>query len=63
MALSQAYSGAAPVLVDELDARVLKRALDDLESCASRLARSGFQLMNRHNAYTGCTSKILLTPR
>jgi hypothetical protein len=62
MAFAQADSGTAPILVDERDAHILERALDYLESRASRRARAGFQLMNCHDTYTGCISKILLTP-
>jgi hypothetical protein len=61
--LSKPNTGATAVLVDELDAGILEGALDYLESRASWRACPGFQLMNRHNTDTGCTSKILLTPR
>jgi spermidine synthase len=60
---SKPNTGATAVLVDELDAGILEGALDYLESRASWRACPGFQLMNRHNTDTGCTSKILLTPR
>jgi hypothetical protein len=62
LGLFQAHSGPATILIDELDARIFERALDYLESRASRRARTSFQLMNRHDPDTGRTSEILLAP-
>jgi hypothetical protein len=52
----------AAVLIDEVDAGLVKSSLDDVESCTSRIARAGFQLSNRHDADPCSVSKLLLSP-
>jgi hypothetical protein len=61
--LSKAQAWSATVLVDELDAGRLERLANDFQRRPSWLARSGLELMDRHDAHPGRIGKFLLAPR
>jgi len=50
------------ILVDEVDTGLAKSSLDDVYGCATRLARTGFQLSDGHDAHACAVSKLLLSP-
>jgi hypothetical protein len=62
LALAQPHSGAATVLVDELDARGFESAPNYVERCAARLAYPRFELMHRHYSDACLSREVLLVP-
>jgi len=60
--LSQPYSRASTIFVDEFDARSFERVPNDLERRATRPARAGFQLMDGNNPNASFVCKVLLAP-
>jgi len=59
---SKPNTGATAVLVDELDARILKGASYDLKGCATRLTPLFFELVDSHDADACTISQVLLAP-
>ena len=60
--LPQTDSGAAAILVDELDAGGFKSSPNDVERRASWLAAVLLELMNRHNTDARSIGQSLLAP-
>ena len=60
--LSKSDTRSPAVLVDELDAGILKGASYDLKGRASRLAPLLFELVDSHDADVRAISEILLAP-
>jgi hypothetical protein len=61
-ALSKAYSGASAILIDELNAGILKGASYDFKGRASRLAPLLFKLVDSHDANARAISQVPLAP-
>jgi hypothetical protein len=61
--LSKTRARASAILVDELNAGPFERSPDYVESRATRLTRTGFQLMHGYDSDSRFARKILLTPR
>src|SRR5215471_12761391 len=63
VAPSQAKSGATTIFVNELHTGSFKCPSNDLQRCATRLARPGLQLVHGHNPHPSVLCEFLLTPR
>jgi len=63
VAPSQAKSGATTIFVNELHAGSFKCPSNDLQRCATRLARPGLQLVHGHNPHPSVLCEFLLAPR
>ena len=60
--LSQPYSRAATVLIDELHSGGFQGAPYDLQSGTAGRVRAGFQLSDGYNTYAGFIGQLLLAP-
>jgi hypothetical protein len=56
------HARASAILVDEFDTSGLKGKSYYFESCSTRVAHSGFDLTDSHNANSGPIGKVLLRP-
>ena len=63
VAPSQAKSGATTIFVNELHPGSFKCPSNDLQRCATRLARPGLQLVHGHNPHPRVLCEFLLAPR
>ena len=62
MALSETQPRTTTILIDELDASLLKGTPNNFERCPTRLTRAGFQLMHSYDSNACFVGEILLAP-
>ena len=58
----KADARGTPILIEEINARLLEGTLDDVQGCSPRLTRPGFQLVDCYQANARFCCEILLAP-